>query len=289
MRPGLDRQAELPVAVDGPLPVAPRAVLVAVARRVRGRRSSDGEGPDQCAVQTRLQRVRHLEDGQVVAGVAGQANAKRVVGVLREHVAKRPAAAGAERHARHPVVLREIARQTKDLGGGRRRRTSHRHPADLARGGQVALQQRRRDAEHAGDVVEAVAGPVGRQQLRDVDLQVEEIAYGAVVLGPVEPVERLGAPRVRIVGRGPVELGLQPADETVVGRRIRPRTRQRRHRAGAQLADHGFPDVRRAGDPGHVVGIEREVGGAQPLVVAGDAVAVEEDPLPAVGGRILRV
>ena len=287
VRPGRDRQAELPVVVDGPLPVPPGAVLVAIARRVGGRRAAGGERPDQRAVQAHLQRVRRLEDGQVVAGVAGEADANRVVGVLRKHVAERAAAARAERHPRHPVVLRQIAGEAEDLGRGRRRGTSHRNAADLARGGQVALQQRRRDAEHAGDVVEPVAGPVGWQQLRDVDLQVEEVAHGMVVLGPVQPVERLGAPGIRIGGRRPIELGLQPADEAVVGRRVRPRARQRRHRAGAQLADHGLPDVRRIGDPAHVVRVERQARRAQPLVVAGDAVAVEERALPTAGRLML--
>ena len=201
---------------------------------------------------------------------------------------KRASAAGAERHPRHPVVLRQVARETEDLGRGRRRRSPDCDPADLPRGGQIALQQGRRDAEHAGDVVEPVAGPVGRQQLRDVDLQVEQVAHGMVVLGPVEPMKRLRAPGIRICRGGPVELRLQPADEPVVGRRGRPRARQRRHRAGPQLADHGLPDVRRVRDPGHVVGVERQVRRAQALVVAGDAVTVQKRALPAIGRGILR-
>ena len=46
-----------------------------------------------------------------------------------------------------------------------RRRRADREPADLVRGREIALEQRRRQLQHAGDVVEAVARVVGRQEL----------------------------------------------------------------------------------------------------------------------------
>ncbi len=282
-RPRPDRQAELPVAVDVPLPVAPPAVLVAVARPV-GRRPASGEGPHQLAVQAHLHRVRHLEDGEVVAGVAGERDAEVVLRVLRERVPERAAAAGAERHARHPVVLRQVAREAEHLGGGRGGGASDRHPGDLPRRREVALQQGRRNPEHPRDVVEAVARAVGRQQLRDVDIQVEEVAHGVVILGPVQPVERLGAAGVG-VGRGvPVQLGLQPADEPVVARRVRPRSRRRRHGPGPQLPDHRLPHRGRRRHRRHVVLVEGQPCRPHAAVVAGHAVAVQQLPLPA-GGR----
>ena len=279
-RPRPDRQAELPVAIDVPLPVAPRTALVAVARPVGGR-PADGEGPHQHAVQAHLHRVRHLEDGEVVAGVAGEADAEVVLRVLGERVAERAAAAGAERHARHPVVLRQVAREAEHLGGGRGGGAPDRHAGDLARGREVALEQGRRDPEHSRDVVEAVARAVGRQQLRDVDLQVDEVAHRVVVLGPVQPVERLGPAGIGIRGGVPVQLGLQPADEPVVGRRVRPWPRRRGHGPRPQLPDHRLPHRGRRRHRRHVVLVEGQPRRPHAAVVAGHAVAVQQLALPA--------
>ena len=54
---------------------------------------------------------------------------------------------------------------------GRHRAVADRPAADLHRGRDVALDERGRHAEHFGDVVEALARVVGRQQRRDVDLR----------------------------------------------------------------------------------------------------------------------
>ena len=70
---------------------------------------------------------------------------------------------------------------------------AHGQAADLARGRQVLLEQRRRDAQHAGDVVEPVALIVGGQQIGDVDFEVEQVANRVAVFGPVQPMDRLDA------------------------------------------------------------------------------------------------
>jgi hypothetical protein len=57
--------------------------------------------------------------------------------------------------------------------------------AHLARRPEILLEERRRNAQHAGDVVEAEALVVRRQQARPVDLQVEQVADGVAVLGAI--------------------------------------------------------------------------------------------------------
>ena len=60
---------------------------------------------------------------------------------------------------------------------GERLGASDREAADLLRGRHVAIQQRRREIADR-HVVEAVAGFVGRQQRRGVDVEREQIADG---------------------------------------------------------------------------------------------------------------
>ena len=72
----------------------------------------------------------------------------------------------------------------------RRLAIADREPADLARRAQVALEQRRRERLHVGDVVEALAERVGRQERGDVDVEREQIVHGARVLGAVQTLER---------------------------------------------------------------------------------------------------
>ena len=86
------------------------------------------------------------------------------------------------------MVLRRVA--GREVGGfGRRLPVADRHPRDARRRRGVRLEQRRRDRQRAGDVVEAVARVVRRQQRRDVDLEVEQVANRVGVLGPIQPVQ----------------------------------------------------------------------------------------------------
>ena len=137
----------------------------------------------------------------------------------------------------------------------------------------------RRHAQHAGDVVKAVAGVVSRQEVGDVDIEVQQVPDDVVVLGPAESVQRLGATGVRVGDRRAVKLGLEPGPQRVVGRLVWPGARLRRHGAGSQLADHLLPDLGRAGDVGEVESCQRESPGAEPVVVAGDAVLVKQRAL----------
>ncbi len=100
------------------------------------------------------------------------------------------AAARAERHALERLVLAEITLHR--VGDLRRRGVAFAdgEPADLRRRGDVALEQRRRHAEHVGDVVEAVARIVCGQEGRGIDVEREQIADRVLVLDAVHAVQR---------------------------------------------------------------------------------------------------
>ena len=161
--------------------------------------------------------------------------------------------------------------------GGGRQRAAERLAADLAGGRQVLLELRLADAQHAGDVVEAVARVVGRQQRGDVDVYGQEIPDRVAVLGAVEPVECLFAAGVRIGRGGAVELRFQPARERLARGFVRPRPAGRRHLAAAHLAHDLFQQRRMCAGHGQIERVEGQprVAVLHPLVVAAHAVAVE--------------
>ena len=228
----------------------------------------------------------HLEVVRLDAQRPVRQDLEDVLRVLGEVVVDHHSAAGAERQPLHAAVLAQVGGDAEGLGRRRRHRRRHRESADLARRRQVALHQRRRDAEDAGDVVEAVARVVGRQQLADVDVERQQIAHRVAVLRPAQAVERLRAPGIGIGRGGVVELALEPGAELRVGSGLRARPRTGRHRPGAQLADDLLPDLGVRGHVGHVDRArgQRQAARSQPVVVARDAVAVEQGALP--GSRL---
>ena len=66
-------------------------------------------------------------------------------------------------------------------------------PANLTGRAQVAHHQGRRERLDVGDVVEAAADRVRRQERIDVDVQIEQIADETGVFGSVETLERPAA------------------------------------------------------------------------------------------------
>src|SRR5262249_9703210 len=58
---------------------------------------------------------------------------------------------------------------------------------DALGGGEVLLHEQRRQRQHVGDVVEAVADVVGGEVLGGVEIYADEVADGVVVFGAVEP------------------------------------------------------------------------------------------------------
>ena len=68
---------------------------------------------------------------------------------------------------------------------------------DGARGGEVLVEERRRHLQHLGDVVEAVAQVVLRQQRRGIDLETEQVAHRVRVFAAVQAMQ-LHVARVRV-------------------------------------------------------------------------------------------
>ena len=99
-----------------------------------------------------------------------------------------------------------------------------------------------------------------------------------MVLRAVEPVDRAGAARIRIRRGGTVDVRFEAARHRVVGRLLGARAPGRRHGAGAQLRDDSLPDVGMAARVGGVdrIGLEVEAARPEPVVVTGDAVAVQD-------------
>ena len=189
------------------------------------------------------------------------------------------AAARAERQPLEVPLLRKVRRHVIDLHRGRRRRAPDRRATDLARRGQVAVDERRRHPERGRDVVEPVARIVGRQQLRRVHLHGEQIANRVGVLGAVQAMEHGRRAGVGVERGGAVQPGLEPARKAFVRLAIRTRPPQRGHQAGPELAHHLLPHLGTRRHAVHVQKVQRQAGGLQRLVVAGDAVPVEQQPL----------
>ena len=247
-------------------------------RGLAGRRAADREPRDAPAVDPQIEVVHLVEIDDVLVDAALEPDRDEVLAIERELMADREAGARPERQVlAHPVVLRHRDRDAVDLRRKARpdRRIADREAADAPRRRQVALHQHGRERQRARQVVEAVAGVVGRQQGRGVDFKGEQIADGVRVLGAIQAVGRHPS-RLDPRRGGAVELGFEPRPEAVVGLPVRARATGRGHHAAAQLQDDLLPCRRRVADAGDVQRIEREPARPQPLVVASDAVAIEQ-------------
>ena len=153
-------------------------------------------------------------------------------------------------------------------------------PADLLRGVEIPLHDRRRHEEEVGDVVEAARRVVGRQEQRVVDLlrervDREQIADGVLIFRAAETMDERELAGMRRGERVAIDGRLEICRERVVGRAVRPRRVRRRHGARSKLPNDLLPGLgvrRRMFD---VDAGQREPAGLQPVVVAGDAVLID--------------
>ena len=212
---------------------------------------------------------------------------QRVLAVGREDVRHEHAAARAERHALDVVVLRCVFARAID----HQRRLfgiTHREAADLLRCGDVRLDERGRQAERPGDVVKPRRRIVRGQVLPGIDLEVQQVADNVRVFGAVEAMQTR---RWHEGWRRTVQRALERGDDRVEPVRIGPLDAQRRHLAGAGLADDQLPLLAVLV---HVCRIERvhgqatrriETGGLHLLAMAADAVLREKCALLLGGDR----
>ena len=147
----------------------------------------------------------------------------------------------------------------------------------LTRGGRghVSLDERGRDAEHVGDVVEPGRGVVWRQQRADIDVEREQIANGVRVFGAVQTMQR-GRAGIESPRRRSIERGFERRGERLARRGRRLRRVLGRHHPGAQLADDLLPDLGVAIDGGGAQRVERQAAGLRARVVTGHAVLLQE-------------
>ena len=201
-RTGLRLELHHPVGIERP------AVLGACSRAsALSRFGSELEHVNRLAVDAELEPLPLVVGGNLVnrTGISRQLNANRVLTISWKGVAQHRAAARAERQAVQSIVLPKFGRDVIRLGDGIDCCRADRHTADLSRGAQIALHQRRRHPLHAGDVVEAVAHIIGRQHGGDVDVDRQQIADHVPIFGSIEPMQRFGAAGVGFRLRRAVE------------------------------------------------------------------------------------
>ena len=173
------------------------------------------------------------------------------------------AAAGADRQPFDVTILREIAADFV----GRRERTevgvADGQPADLPRRADVALDERRRGAQHVGDVVEPFGGIIRRQHRGRIDVDRHQVADDVGVFVPIQAVQA-GRAGIRLLQRGAIDGRFDRPSKAVERRAIGARRSRRRHQAGPKLPEHLFPDF---GVRGRMIDVdlcERQTAGLQP-------------------------
>ena len=157
---------------------------------------------------------RDLELRAARAARAGELHLDGVGAVDRELAADRNAAARAERQLVDALVLRVLGIELVDVHHHRHRRIADREAADLPRRVEIALHGARRDEQQVGDVVEAAADVVGRQQVVDAHfprqrVEREQIAHRVAVLGAAQAMRERQLAEMRARGRGAIELGFE--------------------------------------------------------------------------------
>src|SRR5207247_2257027 len=108
------------------------------------------------------------------------------------------------------------------------------------------------------------------------EIEREEVANRVAVLRAVETMNGVEAAWSRVGRPRFVDGVLERARDGTVGRAIGPRPSRRRHRPGAQSCDHLFPCLGIRARVRGVEAVQREPRRAEPLVVAGDAVGLED-------------
>ena len=228
---GLHRQADLEVRVRGG----------SGAKLGRSLIAGDGKQLKPLIVEPQIEPAILAHSQNVFVAAPLQTHRNLIFAIHREAVLNDGAAARADgRVFAQAFDLLQSVRNGVGLIGRGHRDIAYRLPADLGCGRKIAFHQQGRHAQYVSDVVEAVTDVVGGQQLRDVNLERQQIANGIPVLRSVEPVER-GASRIGLDLRQAIAPGLDILDERVVGGRIGPRHADRRHLAIAQLARQLLP------------------------------------------------
>ena len=128
---------------------------------------------DLDAVDRRDERVAILHPAHVPGG-GKTADVQLVLAVGRKQMLDEQSAPRAQRQTLDVRALVGAARRTEHGAGRSGRRIPNRPRADDARGRDVLIEERRRDLQHAGDIVEAIGFVVLGKEGAGVDAQPEQ-------------------------------------------------------------------------------------------------------------------
>ena len=120
-------------------------------------------------------------------------------------------------------------------------------------------------------------------QALGVDVEPEQIADGVLVLAAIEATQRHASGAAATVPR--VDLVLEPRDERGRGLTVRAPRAGRRHQTAAQLADHLLGNLGVLAGRVEIQLGQRQAARLHPVVVAGDAVLIDERTLRGDGHR----
>ena len=170
-----------------------------------------GERRDATLVEQQIQRVRAglPQSANEAAPIAREPDLDLVLAVLGKHKRDNGPATGPDRKARNVCFLGDVTSHANRLALKRRLRAADRQSADSLRSGDVPVEKGRRQIAN-GDVVEAVAALVRRQERLGIDVERQQVPDGVLILGAVESPQGLGATRIRLGGRRIVERRFQP-------------------------------------------------------------------------------
>ena len=116
----------------------------------------DGERRLWLAVEQNLERMRFVQALDVLVAVARQAELDLILAVLREGVRDQCPAACADWQALDVIFLGDVRADANRIAARGTAWTAHGEPADLLRGRDVAVEERRREVAD-GHIVESVA------------------------------------------------------------------------------------------------------------------------------------
>ncbi len=187
----------------------------------------------------------------------------------------RQAAARAEWQSLDVIVLCCVFRDAiRHLG--RRTGCPNGQPTDPRGRREVGIQQRRRERQRAGLVVETTADVVGREELGRVDVERHQFAHGIGVLRAIQSMELR---RTQIGLRVPIDLALQRRGECLHRGELGPRLAGRWHHAGAQFPQHPLGGARVFVRAARIEYLELQSALEIRVVVAVEAILVEKVPL----------
>ena len=178
----------------------------------------------------------------MLVAVAREAQLDLILAIAREVVPDQHAAAGAERQSGHVRLLGEVRLCAVSFAARHPRRRSEREPGHLAGRVEVAVQQQRGERAE-GDVVEAEARFILRQQRGRVDLQRQQVTDRVLVLGAVEAAQRVGATGVGRGRRGAIQRADKLGHRLPVGLLGGPRLTERWHLPVVHLSHDRLPAV----------------------------------------------